>query len=188
MPPDITLLVSKIPFDLAEDYSKQHIEWKNEGKTHPAHLFNKEVYTRLSHLVGELFGPIVHPELGEGFMEDKKGILRPMGRYHSISPEGLDILVELHLRMMASRQRFEWRWNGETKADGSVIQRFPSLLAFAGPDGMPLEVPKVWFDSKNTDTIKEGAKQLGWEQNEEEARSENEIMDQASKKVDVVIK
>jgi len=111
--PGIAKLVSKIPFQLAEDYSKEHIGWDGEGTTQPVRRCNREVYRRLSNLLRELFGPLMNPEVAP--MEpDRNGKLRLMGAWFAINVDALDEAVELHLRMIASRQKFEWRWKGTT--------------------------------------------------------------------------
>lgn len=100
-----------------------------------------------------------------------------MGKGYVLGVDGLDAFVELHLRMITSKQRFEWRWKGETTADGSFLRSYPSLLAFAGPDGMPLEEPKVWYKGSTRDIVQRGGKPFGWEEGDEEevAVAEEEI-------------
>jgi hypothetical protein len=166
---DVTKLVSRILFQLAEDYSKQHIKWRGEGTTAPVRLCKKKMYIQISNLLKELFGPIVHSEMMQ-FGEDRTGKRRVMGHQFMIGLDGLDDLVEFHLGILTSTQRFEWRWKGETRADGAVVEELPSLLAFVGPDGVPLEEPKIWWEGTSF------GKPLGWEQDEEEEGVQEENM------------
>ncbi len=164
--PEIASLVSKIPFQLAKDYSEQNIEWDGEGDTEPIRRFNKRVYMRLSDPLRELFGPNSHPERVKYQMDRAGKNIRPIGRKFLIDVDALDDAVEFSLRMIGSRQRFEWKWKGLTTADGAVIEEFPALWAFAGQDGMPLEKPKLWLDLEPTDIVARGCQPLGWEENE----------------------
>jgi len=110
----------------------------------------------------ELFGPNIHPEK-VSYKPDRTGKIRAMGSLFAIRPDGLDDAVDFHLRMLASRQRFEWRWKGTTTADEAFVETHPMLQALAGPDGMSLEMPKVWYDPRLINMVEEGCKPLGWE-------------------------
>lgn len=120
----------------------------------PALRFNKKVYVRLNKLFTELFSPIL-PLDWVVFELDRHGKSRTMGRWGFFEPRAMDACVELHLRMMFSKQQFEWKWNGKTTADGAFVERFPSLIAAAGHDGMLLKEPKIWYEGSVRDMSEE---------------------------------
>ncbi len=141
--PEVANLISKIPFQLADEYSKQHAS-SGEGKTEPFHLYKKEVYERLDNRLSELFGPVCIPEWATQ-RPNVHGKISLMAT-SPLDKSKLDDSVEFHLRVIASRQRFEFKWKGTTTINGSVIEVTPALYSHASEDGVPLDEPKVWSE------------------------------------------
>ncbi|KAF4634367.1 hypothetical protein G7Y89_g3735 [Cudoniella acicularis] len=152
--PELSSILSKILFQLANEYAKEHA-WDEEGTRSPIHLFNSETHVRLGNRVSELFSPIAHPEWLHPRPNVQGKIVLTTG--NAIDTYGLDEAVDFHLRMMASRQRFELRWGHNTTADGKVIDCGPVLYSHAGPDGVPLSESKQWCEFISEDMI-EGVK------------------------------
>jgi hypothetical protein len=69
----------------------------------------------------------------------------------------MDLLnvVTLRLRMLGSRQQFEFRWDDTTEP---YFCRNPAVYSHAGEDGVPLVEPKLWVESEiiNAGNVDEG--------------------------------
>ncbi len=143
--PEVRDLVSKIPFQLAYEYAKQHAEG-GEGTTKPLHLYNKKVFQRLSLRLGELLAPISYRELTHP-CPNVHGKVVEIATAAALPPDLIDDSVEFHLRVMASPQRFEIKWRGKSTIDGSTLENEPSLYSHADAEGVPLDEPKTWYEA-----------------------------------------
>ena len=144
VPPEIEPYISKIPFQLAEDYAKQHASG-HEGIYIPTYLFNKDIFEKIQFPLARLFAPVVLPEAQTRAIID--GMLWPVGPT-PISYLHLNDMVLFCLRMWTSQEQFEFRWANKTMEDGSVVDQYPWLYVLAGPDGVLLDEPKVVYEGE----------------------------------------
>lgn len=62
-------------------------------------------------------------------------------------------IVTVRLRMLGSREQFEFRWDESTE---TTICCRPAVYSHAGSDGVLLDEPKLWCKSDTYDLIEDG--------------------------------
>lgn len=99
----------------------------------------------------------VNKENLEKFIVHLEDLFRPLVREESLGPDGgyrpslrntmrsnMMDAITLRLRMLGSRQQFEFRWDDATETSFCAL---PALYSHAGSDGVPLHKPKLWKES-----------------------------------------
>ncbi|KAH8590487.1 hypothetical protein B0O99DRAFT_691498 [Bisporella sp. PMI_857] len=136
----MTYYISKIPFQLAEEYVKQHASgW--EGIRTPIWLVKQDVFQKVSNLLSEFFAPAVDMTYWTK-RRNEEGVEMLLGPYPT-SDEHICDAVIFQLRMITSPERFRYKWGNKTKRDGTLVDSAPGLYAYAGPDGVLLDEPKI---------------------------------------------
>ncbi|TAQ84385.1 hypothetical protein B7494_g7283 [Chlorociboria aeruginascens] len=149
MCPELSDCISKIPSQLAQDYVTKNLS-DGEGTKYVVQFYNKVVYRRLSDLFAELFAPWV--PMFQEMQPNAQGEPRMMCREgNGISGSNLINMVELQLRMIASRQQFTYEWQNATTEDGMTLDIMPALISRAdGVSGAKLKEPKPYLRSLAT--------------------------------------
>jgi hypothetical protein len=128
--PEISTAISKIPSDIAA---------KHGG-------IDKKVLEGIMENLESLFFCLVESEMIHSGHNDY-----PHMGNHVV--DGFLNTVTLRLRMLGSRQQFQFKWDESTE---TCICLSPALYSHAGRDGVLFDEPKLWWKCEIYDTAEDG--------------------------------